>query len=114
VSSSYPHTSTEAIYATFKFLEIHHLVIVLENLLLERKVFFISDCSSITGMAIEAFLSFIYPMNWIHGIINPLSPSMVEYTEAPMTITYGLSNQLATKVKPDVEGLFVFLDYNRV
>lgn len=53
-------------------------------------------------------------MNWIHGIINPLSSSMIDYTEAPMTITFGLSNDLVSKIKPDVDGLFVYLDYNKV
>ena len=65
-------------------------------------------------MAIEAFLSFIYPLNWIHGIINPLSNTMIDYTEAPMTITFGLSNQLVKKIKPEIDGLFVFLDKNKV
>jgi len=31
-----------------------------------------------------------------------------------MTITFGLSNELVTKIKPDVEGLFVYLDHNKV
>jgi len=53
-------------------------------------------------------------MNWIHGIINPLSSSMIEYTEAPMTITFGLSNDLVNKIRPNVDGLFVYLDQNRV
>lgn len=65
-------------------------------------------------MAIQAFLGFIYPLNWIHGIINPLASSMIEYTEAPMTIVFGISNSLAQKVKSQVDGLFVYLDKNRV
>lgn len=39
---------------------------------------------------------------------------MIDYTEAPMTITFGLSNDLVSKIKPDVDGLFVYLDYNKV
>lgn len=53
-------------------------------------------------------------MNWIHSIVNPLSSAMLEYTEAPMTITFGLSNALVNKIKPSVDGLFVFIDKNRV
>lgn len=49
-------------------------------------------------------------MNWIHGIINPLASSMIEYTEAPMTIIFGVSIELVNKIKPFVEGLYVFLD----
>lgn len=44
INTSYPQTSTQSIYAVFKFLDVLNIVTVVESLLLERKVFFISDC----------------------------------------------------------------------
>lgn len=65
-------------------------------------------------MAIEAFLSFIYPLSWVHGIINPLSSSMIEYKDAPMTVIFGLTNRLANKLASNTDCILVFLDHNKV
>lgn len=114
INTSYPQTSTQSIYAVFKFLDVENIVTVVESLLLERKVFFISNCENIIGMAIEAFLSFIYPLNWVHGIINPLSSSMIEYKDAPMTVIFGLSTQHQHKLTSNTDCILVFMDSNKV
>lgn len=65
-------------------------------------------------MAIEAFLSFIYPMSWVHGIINPLSSSMIDYKDAPMTVIFGIPTKLADKLAANTDCILVYLDHNRV
>lgn len=65
-------------------------------------------------MAIEAFISFIYPLNWIHGIINPLSSSMIEYKDAPMTVIFGVSSQQAHKLSTSTDCILVYMDSNKV
>lgn len=62
--------------------------------MMEQKVFFISECSSILGFAIEAFQSFLFPLFWVHHIIPQITPSLLDYVQAPMAIIFGASNDL--------------------
>ena len=67
-------------------------------MLLEHKIFFVSDCNKILGFAIEAFQSFIYPFTWIHNIIPQLNHKMLDYTHAPMPLLFGMSNELSGQI----------------
>ena len=98
----------------FKFLSIHNIIEVLEAILLESKIFFVSDSKAVLGYAIEAFLSFIFPLRWVHVIISLLPEQQLELVEAPMTTIFGINACQAERIEKSVEGFYVYLDGNRV
>lgn len=53
-----------ALYSIFKFMTVENIISVFECLLLERKVFFVSQSKTILGYACEAFLGLLFPFRW--------------------------------------------------
>ena len=111
INTSFPTVSNNAIYSVFKFLEIPQIITVIQSLLLEKTVFFVSQSDSIIGFFIEAFISFIYPLRWVNVIIPFLSHQIISYAEAPMPLICGISKTLLSSIQHKMErGVFVFID----
>lgn len=72
-------------------------------------MFLVSTCKNILGYAIEAFLSFIYPLKWNHIILSLVPQDTLEYAENPFTALIGLSPEQAEAINHS-SGIMVYLD----
>ena len=59
-------------------------------------------------------MSFIFPLRWVHVIISLLPEQQLELVEAPMTTIFGINTYQAERIEKSVEGLYVYLDGNKV
>lgn len=64
---------------------------LIEAILLEKSIIMVSNSQTCIGFAIEALMSFIYPLKWEHAIIPIVPHLLLDYLGAPFPIIAGLS-----------------------
>ena len=85
-------------------MTVENIISVFESLLLERKVFFVSQSKTILGYATEAFLSLLYPFKWEQVLIPILPSSLRDYLTAPVPLVAGISPALVdSSIEADVK-----------
>eukprot|EP00474_Spongospora_subterranea_P009584 CRZ10042.1 hypothetical protein [Spongospora subterranea] len=73
----------------FELLPVDKVVIILECLLLERKVVFLSSQYSLLMSIAESFLLLMYPFRWQHVYIPLLPEALLDFLNAPMPFLIG-------------------------
>ena len=103
-------------YPLFCTLCPQNIVDVIECILLECKILFISDALNLLTPTIECFLRFIYPFSWQHALIPIMPERLLGYLEAPMPFIVGLERKTIPKNInfTELEVVVVDLDYNTV
>eukprot|EP00834_Sanchytrium_tribonematis_P003218 NODE_118_length_18285_cov_1.016606.p3 type:complete len:977 gc:universal NODE_118_length_18285_cov_1.016606:6834-3904(-) len=103
-------------YPLFCTLCPENIVEVIECILLESKILFVSDTLNLLCPTIECFLRFIYPFSWQHALIPILPERLLAYLEAPMPFIVGLERKSIPKNLnfAELEVVVVDLDYNTV
>ncbi|EFX64605.1 hypothetical protein DAPPUDRAFT_334025 [Daphnia pulex] len=89
---------------------------LLDRLLLERKLIFVSQNLSALSLCIDAVQSMLYPFVWQHTIVPVLPQSMTEIASAPTPCILGLLSKNVEDWKsiyPD-QGMLVYLDSGKV
>lgn len=81
-------------------------------MLLEKKIFFVSDSQIVIGYVIESLLSFLYPLKWEHVILPILPEKLLQLLDAPVPLIAGIPTNLATDdlicSSKDVNHNFIF------
>lgn len=84
-------------------MSVENIISVFESLLLERKVFFVSQSKTILGYATEAFLGFLFPFRWEQVVIPILPSTLKEYLTAPVPLVAGIAPSLVdSSIESDV------------
>ena len=65
-------------------LSVDKIVEVIEALLLEKTVIFVSNSQVAVGYVIESLVSFLYPLKWDQVILPILPEELLSLLEAPM------------------------------
>jgi hypothetical protein len=66
------------------------------SLMLEKKIFFVSDSQIVLGYVIESLLSFLYPLKWEHVILPILPEKLLQLLDAPVPLIAGIPTSLAS------------------
>ena len=103
VSTSLP------VYQLFCSLSLHHIVTVLEHVVVESKVLFVSAHLSMLNLAAELFTSLLYPLKWQHTYIPVLPIQLIEFIQAPFPFIIGIHSAMVRDSIPD-DVLLVDLD----
>ena len=77
-------------------LSVDKIVEVVEALLLEKTVLFVSQSQVAVGYVIESLVSFLYPLRWEHVILPLLPFNLLKMLEAPVPLIAGIPSNLAS------------------
>jgi hypothetical protein len=77
-------------------LSVDKIVEVVEALLLEKTVIFVSQSQVAVGYVIESLISFLYPLKWEHVILPILPYDLLNLLEAPMPLIAGIPTNFAS------------------
>ena len=78
----------------FQCLEVEHIVKLVECLVWEQRIVFISSDLSLLAPCCEALMSLLWPFFWQHIYIPLLPPELIDYLEAPMPYIMGIHKSL--------------------
>ena len=92
------------------------IVDVIECILLESKILFVSDTLNLLCPTIECFLRFIYPFSWQHALIPIMPERLLGYLEAPIPFIVGLERKTIPKNInfTELDVVVVDLDFNTI
>ena len=82
-----------SLFYPFKAFKVADILILLELILLERKIVFVSSQLCLLRPIMEAFVSLIYPFNWHHIFIPILPARLLNYLQAPVPFLIGVSRE---------------------
>lgn len=109
----YPVVSQESLKILFRVLDIEKIIFLFECVLLEKKIFIISNHKSLITHVTEALISLIYPFQWNHVLIPILPDNLKSYTEAPVPFIIGINqNSLEISQPMQSESIQAYIDSN--
>lgn len=87
-------TNDDCLESTFVKISIDNLILIWEGLLLERKVFLVSQSKTILTNTCMALTSLLFPFQWIHVLIPILPEKLKVFTDAPVPLLIGICYKL--------------------
>ena len=78
---------------------LNNIIIIFRLLLSEKKILFIDDDYTLLSKVTDAFISLLYPFNWIHTYIPIMSEQMLKYLESFLPFLNGIHSSLMPLVK---------------
>ena len=102
--------------SVFRALPIPSLMTVLEALLLEMRVIFVSSNLNMLTHAVAAVVGLLHPFEWQHILIPILPASMIDFVTAPMPYVVGVHASCLKQLKrlPLEECLIVDLSVGHI
>ena len=105
------------ILTLFELLDVENILFIIECLLGEKRILFLSNRLSLLTMVAEIFLHLLYPFVWSHVYIPLLPKALIDFLFAPMPFIIGMHShyvrgQLQGEMLVDL--VVVDLDHNKV
>lgn len=85
----------------FDCLGIREVITVLNHVLLESSIVFVSEQISLLNQCVEAIRTLMYPFKWDHVIFAILPSSLTELLQAPVPFIAGIHASLKHTVLDD-------------
>lgn len=115
--SSGSDSRASRILTLFELLDVENILFIIECILGEKRILFLSNRLSLLTMISEIFLHLLYPFVWSHVYIPLLPKALIDFLFAPMPFIIGMHShyvrgQLHGEMLVDL--VVVDLDHNRV
>ena len=85
----------------FIMISIDNIVTLWQSLLLEKKIFLISNSKIALTKVCMALSSLLFPINWIHVFIPVLPEKLQLFSDAPVPLIIGICYEFELKDVPD-------------
>jgi hypothetical protein len=106
-------TNDDALEILFITLSIENILLLWEGLLLERKIFLISQSKSLLVNISMSLASLLFPFQWIHVLIPILPEKLKVFTDAPVPVLIGICYKMDLSLFP-ADSIVINIDNNSV
>ncbi|KAL7750250.1 hypothetical protein RI367_004423 [Sorochytrium milnesiophthora] len=101
-------------FPLFRSMSLESILYIIESVLSEKKIVFISKSLAALTSACETITTLIFPFYWFHIFIPVLPAALVGYLQAPVPFIVGMHKSYAPSTSELEDVLVVELDENRV
>ncbi|KAJ3375424.1 hypothetical protein GGF31_004542 [Allomyces arbusculus] len=85
-----PSLKNISFYPLFRTLPMEDIVFLLECILNEKRILFVSKHASLLNLTIQSLLLVMFPFTWFHPVISVVPFQLLSYLEAPVPFIMGL------------------------
>ncbi|OZJ02123.1 hypothetical protein BZG36_04744, partial [Bifiguratus adelaidae] len=103
-----------SLYPYFRCLSHHNIVVILEAILAEGKIIFLSKHTQMLTLAAESSLILAYPFYWPFVYIPVLPDRLMTCLQAPVPYIVGVQGNMASLDQPPDDAVIVDLDQNKI
>ncbi|KAL0483225.1 hypothetical protein AKO1_011510 [Acrasis kona] len=89
IKSSFYPTCDVDFRILINYIQLPHLLYLIESLISERQIILYSTHAFRTTSILEAVIALLYPMTWAHVYITTLPPNLYHFLEAPVPYLVG-------------------------
>ena len=95
----------------FNFFSVDNIILIFRLMLFEQKILFVDSEFQRLGEITNAFVSLLYPFQWIHTFIPIMSVQMLKYLQAFLPFINGIHSDLWKKAEEELkdaeEGVYI-------